>query len=411
MPEWAPRVIYVSAYAREIWQPRIQAVSNAWIQAERDSVAAGIRKSALQHVSPERLPELLRAEAARGLLVLPLGQVPKVTGYQSATKELKPGDAFDYKVAITRPEHAAAWIEAWASSDDREIGRLLSTPECCTEAFLKYWVQEKWIDLTWPTRGEGAYNGLLRWLGVRGVSHLPCSPNCWETICLQDALLDNMADNQPTEWRWLEQMLSWPTLWTSLNGIAEITNPVLKMSVPTDPLDEKAEVRFLGSDYPDEGAQGKVFPFRAKIEKALLDKTQISSLDNGFKTMETQNAAHEVLLKKLEGMEFGTVLDLGCGDGTLLTKIKCERRVGVESDPARANKAKGRIHRVEQGDCTDPVFLHNLFASEFPINLVIAQKDRNPAHKLPPGSAYVLLYTYEGKVEASLIPCQTLLTQ
>lgn len=398
MPEWAPRVIYVSAHAREVWQPRIQAVSNAWIKAERDSVAGGIRKSALQHVSPERLPELLREEAARGLLVLPLGQVPKVTGYQSATKDLKPGDAFDYKVAITRPEHAAAWTQAWADKDDRAIGRLLSTPECCIEAFQKYWVQEKWMDLTWPTRGGGDYNGLLRWLGVRGVSHLPCNANCeptWDMYCDLGA---NMKINHPPEAEWLGQMLSWPTLWTSLNGIAEITNPILRMSVPTDPLDEKAEVRYLGSGYPDEGAQGKSFPFRAKHQKALLDKTQTGLL-NGFATMEAQQAAHTVLLSKLTG-PYGTVVDLGCGDGTLLTQVRCKRRVGVESDSARAKAASAKLDRVILGDCQDPAVLYKLFMEEQP-DLIIAQRDRNPAETLQP--AKVLSYTYEGKVEAELL--------
>jgi hypothetical protein len=401
LPEWAPRVIYVSAHAREVWQPRISAISNAWIEAERDSVAAGIRKSALQHVSPDRLPELLREEAARGLLVLPLGQVPKVTGYQSATKELKPGQAFDYKVAITRAEHAAEWTEAWQRSDDRAIGRLLSTPECCVEAFQKYWVEERWMDLTWPTHQHetetDGYNGLLRWLGVRGVSHLPCSPTCVETNMMYSNLLEVM---KAPEDGWLHEMLSWPTLWTSLNGIAEITNPVLRMSVPTDPLMEKVEVRFMGWGYPDEGASGKVFPFSLRPEKALSQKSENNPADNGFKTQLAQDAAHAVLLGLVNG-HYGTVLDLGCGDGTLLRKIRCKRRVGIESDPARA--AKAQIDRVVVSNCQDPAVLYKVIGEEKP-DLIIAQRDRNPANTLT--APNILSYSYEGNIEAELI-CQT----
>lgn len=179
LPEWSPRITWSSAGARETWQPRIQAVSQAWVVVERDSVAAGIRPSALQHVSSEELPALMKTEAARGLIVLPLAQVAKTGAYQSASVTLQPGAPFDYKCAITQFAQAAAWATAYEANDDDVIGQLLGTPECCRRAFKRFWVDEHWMDLTvpcapWapptnaPTTSQDALqstNGLLRWLG------------------------------------------------------------------------------------------------------------------------------------------------------------------------------------------------------------------------------------------------------
>jgi len=460
LPEYDPRVIYVSTLAREVWAPRISAISNAWIALERDSVAAGIRTSALQYCSYDELPALLAREAQRGLLVLPLSKAPAPSGYRSATGT---GPQTHYRIAITRPEHAAAWTQAWAKQDDHKIGELLSTPPCCRDAFDRYWKQERWFDLTWPTRstetssgrpeiGHGlsesdAYNGLLRWLGVRGVSHLPCSPTCAPTLALQGQLLGLMATSFPNEADWLRQMLSWPTLWTSLGGIAEITNPILRMSVPSDALASKAEVRHEGTGYPVEGASGTTFPFRLIAPQSepqplpFLHKKNVSQGTpepsssllgrplteeeksrvptafhwlrvvptglgkalqrcNGFNTVDAMNKAHQELLQTLWGAEYRTVLDLGCGDGTLLTKIPCTRRVGIESDPHVAKEAETRLDRVIVGDCTDAALLSKVLSEEYP-DLVIAQRDRNPADTLR--DYPVLSYSYENGADPPIL--------
>lgn len=178
LPEYEPRVIWSSATAREIWQPRIAAVSRAWLLAERESVAAGIRPSALQNVTTEELPVLMKELAPRGLIVLPLAQTTRTQGYQSATRPARVGEVLDYRCAITRPEHAAEWADAWNRSDDDAIGKLLGTPECCRRFFDRVWKQERWMDTTvsmstplpngtvmhseWP---EDGLNMLWRWQG------------------------------------------------------------------------------------------------------------------------------------------------------------------------------------------------------------------------------------------------------
>src|SRR5690606_3007959 len=97
-----------------------------------------------------------------------------------------------------------------------------------------------------------------------------------------------------------------------------------------------------------------------------------------FSSLAAQDAAHRTLLQAAPG-PFGTIVDLGCGDGTLLTKIPARRRVGIERDPARARHA--RVDRVVVGDCTDRALVERILSEERP-DLVIAQRDRNPPDTL-----------------------------
>ena len=401
IPEYAPRTTWASPLAREVWQPRIQRVSSTYLEVERELVIRGIRQSALQNVTPEALPGLMRALAPHGVTVLPLGQTPRAQGYTSATRALKPSEAYDYRVAVTRPEYAGSWVWAWEKGDNETIGSLLGYPECCRRFFERVWVGERWMDSTIPmSRSETtirppAVNMLLRYLGVRPVSHLPCSFHCQPSLTRYEETLGVMQDRWSDEAVWLRDILSWPVRWTGLHGIAEITTPVSRTSAATDATAERLEVRYLGTGYPAEGAKGVDFPHKttacapAKVVPLPLVRTSRPEY-NGWSSVAAMDAAHRQLLDVLTG-PYGTVLDLGCGDGTLLSKIPARRRVGVERDTVRARHAR-TLDRVIEGDCTDPALVQRVLDEERP-DLVIAQSDRNPPHTLTGCS--VLSYSYE----------------
>lgn len=438
LPEFAPRISWVSARAREVWAVRLSRISNAYLQTERNLVAAGARPSALQHVSPEQLPVLLAAEAKRGNLVLPLAQVAKATSYQSAPVPLQSGAPFDYRCAITRPENAERWATAWNAGDNDAIGGLLGYPACCREFFKRYWVTERWMDTTWPMallssphpddsrsalaseghtalaspRAEAAQrlsrieregaragadiNMLWRWFGVRSVSHLPCSFGCAQSSTQGAASIRQMAATHPDEARWLEDVLSWPVRWTSLRGIAEITTPIFRAAVPSDAVAEMLEVRYEGVGYPVEGARGDGFPFRSTPTPAptiqIARPAARNPAVNGFFNIAAQSTAHSKLLAAIDpGTTFDCVVDLGCGDGELLLKVPARRRVGVETHSVSAFMAEMRLDKVIVGDCTSPEVLQQVFAEK--PDLIIAQRNRNPVESLP--GYLVLSYSYD----------------
>lgn len=433
LPEFAPRISWASVLARETWAPRIAAISNAWLETERDLVAAGRRPSALQNIHPDNLPELMAEEARRGLIVMPLGKTARSDGYQSAMQPIT--DQWDYRCAITRVAQANDWATAWANSDNAKIGELLGYPLCCRKFFERVWVNEKWFDTTVPMAllpsphssaryardegqpapsprgcepagrvdggGEGTevsgINGLWRWLGVRSVSHLPCSFTCVDSVVQGGLNLEVMRRRFPEEAAWMTDILSWPVKYTSFRGIGELTTPVCRISVPTDALAERVEIRYMGAGYPAEGAKGLGFPFRTDVTPPVTMQIGRPSAQNpavnGFSSLTAMQAAHNRLLEAVGPGPYGTVVDLGCGDGTLLSRIPAKRRVGVELQAKACREAEQRLDRVVQDDCMRPL---TLLHEEKP-DLVIAQRERNPPETL---TGYrVLSYSYEEGAE------------
>src|SRR5512145_2605229 len=66
------RVSWVADRAKEVWQPRLQRISRAWLEIEWRSVVAGIRPCGATMVSPEDLVERAGTWLEHGLACLPL---------------------------------------------------------------------------------------------------------------------------------------------------------------------------------------------------------------------------------------------------------------------------------------------------------------------------------------------------
>ena len=373
------RVSWVSERARGVWQPRIAKVRDAWLDTERRSVAAGLRRCALQHGDVHDLPRLAAAAAEHGLTALPLVR----EGARDIT----------YRVAIARPHDALAFRSAWRDGDDTAMGTLLGYPACCVEFFRRTWVDESATDTTWAMAtgsdrtaaatveidGAPESNILWRWLGVRAVPHLPCSARCEETRRLANAMLDVARSAGLTqEAAWLLDILSWPVEWSALHGIAEIKTPVLKIAARSDATARRRVVRRHGSGYPAEGARGVAFPYRRQapaaaehvsIHVASSARRASSTVEshwaaNGFPTEAAMREAHAPIVKIAAGVLGGrraTVLDLGCGNGALLRAIAEGRPhtsvVGVDCDDARVAHARRVLaalpHALFAGDMFD----------------------------------------------------------
>jgi len=331
------RVVWSSAQAQSVWEPRISAVSNYVMDMEREACLRG--RVALQFFSPENLPGITRWAASRGLMALALNPTVAAGSYSSTPKEYVSGQPWTIRVAICLPMLATTFFNAWKSGDNTAIGSALGYPPCCIDFFNRIWVDDKFLDTTWPmavkqwnhaptmieVSGPSECNILLRWLGVRAVPHLPCSFDCKRTTEFSKTFLD--VSREP--YQWLMEMLSWPVEWSALHGIAEIKTPILKIMSRTDHTNDKYTVRRVGWKYPAEGARGLVFPFRSQSEQEPLLWT-----DNGFESLEAMNDAHRVILD-ISKKDVSSIHDLGCGNGYLLSKFdkifpKTVRLVGVD---------------------------------------------------------------------------------
>jgi hypothetical protein len=343
------RTIWASEEAKRIWVPRIAKISLAWEKIER------LRPNALQLISPTDLIKVSEEIAHTRKIVLPLQMQGMANSYYQTVEAYDPSKKWGYRVAICSPFAADMWVSAWKAQDNNAIGRILGYPKCCRAFFERVWGPN--VDTTWEmaihtpnaamsgnkaTIGDGTFsipasNILLRWIGVRLVSHLPCSFNCAETLKVAQENWDLGKEEFGEELLWIQEMLSWPIEWSALHGIAEIKTPILKISTRTDATPEKYTVRYMGNTYPLHGARGNVFPYRKESPKVVDMWTE-----NGFTSLGAMREAHNVLLPLIPS-GLNNVLDLGCGNGALLKQIECENRYGIDHIPGVINSARSNI--------------------------------------------------------------------
>jgi Methyltransferase domain len=284
--------------------------------------------------------------------------------YSSTPTRREPGKPFAVTAAVGRLDDVTEFSEAWRASDDAAIGELLGYPPCCRDFFRRVWVQQRLVDTTWAmarnrlTPANGTHvlevsgpppaNILWRWASVRAVPHLPCAFDCTATVDLGKQLLGvGVEGGYADEMGWIEEILSWPVEWSALHGIAEVKTPILKVVTRTDATASRYVVRRAGTGWPREGSTGLTFPFQVP-ERALVSdsagfhrglehpitltrkpaRPDWYHRENGFSSRHGMERAHEPLVttarRALDGRA-GAVLDLGCGNGALLSKIVAGR--------------------------------------------------------------------------------------
>jgi len=361
LPEWT-RIIWNSNDAKLIWESRIREISNAFLSIEKKLVLQGIKPSWLTSMTEVEYEETTNSIQNTNFVLYILNKTPISNSYISSSQNYVEGQPYNYRVVLTHKNNLEDWKTAWGDNDNLSIGRLLGFPDCCQKFFQKYWVDQKFLDTSWPmsldgTQGPKECNILLRWLGVRAVSHLPCSFNCKETYSIARTNIDwAISNGYSQEMEWLEEMLDWPIQWSALHGIAEIRTPILKISARTDATADLVVVDRPGFSYPKEGSSGTKFPYINKAKSIITNNNAFKRsillekqwLDNGFSTFEAMSHSHQILLETLNDLDKTkqyNIIDFGCGNAELLksiqqTKLKNSKLHGVEIDADRFSRIK-----------------------------------------------------------------------
>ena len=300
------RQTWASAAARDAWEGRLQEASRGWAAAEVESVKFGLRRAALVSEAVEGLPSV-----------------------QVGNRWAVGPEAEQLAIALRL-------------GDDRAVGRLLGFPECCVNFFMRTWAQGT-RDTTWQmlgmAKGPIEANILGRWLGMRWVTHLPCSFQCEETVAIGQKMRALVPSTHAAT---IDEVLSWPVEWSALHGAAEIKYPVCKIVTGTGYTATKLIVRREGTRYPAEGVRGLVFPYRQTAPAQPLEFRRPAYTENGFTSQVAQDAMHLMVLEELrQHPPKGLTLDLGAGNGELMKKIAANFHVpvnGVEVDVSKTHQ-------------------------------------------------------------------------
>ena len=374
------RLSWASDLAEGVWKPRFEAAALMVRHVEVLSVQEGRRAAALLRCTARELPAMVQRLARTGLMAAPVEITGTPTGvYTNGTAPYDPRQPPSFAVVVGR--HTALvsdFAEAWSARDDVHIGQMLGYPKCCTEFFARTWGSGA-LDTTWQmtvrttkdpevrvqeVRPMMGTNVLWRYVGLRAVFHLPCSFSCVESseLALVHGELAN-GHGYAADWRTLSDVLSWPVEWSALHGIAEIKTPILRISTRTDATAEKLSLRVVGTSLPDEASHGLghayappvkaprrpvVLPtpvMRPHADPEHVVRRNESARANGFVTIEAMARSHAPIVQaahQVVGGRRGMVLDLGCGDGTLVKTI-CE--IGDDLHPAGVDQ-RGDVVRL-----------------------------------------------------------------
>lgn len=218
------RIIWHNSAARDKWSDRIQEIDQTFMRVERQSILQGIRGVSLQPLSRLEFRTALEWATQNGLKVRIVQSVRSFEGFSQSYTE---GDDF-YITAISNTQEALENPEKY-----------LGYPKCCEKFFYKHF--PKIIDPIWQWAGEKSElgripiesNPLLRYMNIRFLPHIPCNPNCQESVVLGKKM-KALYPTQTTEW--MDELLSLPITWDCYRGVVIVKTPLFRIvtgSVPT----------------------------------------------------------------------------------------------------------------------------------------------------------------------------------
>jgi hypothetical protein len=283
------RMSWVSNAARAQWAPRFRRLASACAEMEQHSVIGGIRSCTLLKIAPNDLSRRIEYLATHNLEVLPLELKIGGRGLPADARTSQPDSGsgrLHFAIAVGAASVLATLKPAWDAQDHAAIGALLGFPPCCVDFFKREYRQNGRLDTVWPmalarttaapacteptvteceASGPWQTNIFWRAAGLRAVPHRPCSFVCSATIDLARRLVAAGRDvGLAEEMSWLEEILSWPVVWSALHGIAELKSPVVRMITRTDATARKYTISRRGESVPAEAARGLVAPYRRR---------------------------------------------------------------------------------------------------------------------------------------------------
>lgn len=308
---------WASIVERQWFAPLVNNACYAYTQLERLSVASGLRKYAWQFIRLEEFVPLAAWAQNHGLVIIPTSDVWLPIEYSSTTPAPSGAKTNAFRAVFCKPEDVHALDLSIFQFENKNIPRvaeMLGFPTCCARAFESTWSQQEAIDTTWEQVGDGKLDAaaryastLLRWMGLRYVPHLPCSFHCdasqelgmkFFELGLKSGFVDEML--------FIREALNWPMYSSRLFGIAEHITPCLKIVTRSTWTPTKEEFTVSGSYTKPEAHWWT---------------------DNGFTDPQVMMTAHNTIIAAIKDVlpHRTFIMDLGCGNGMLLRRLKTHR--------------------------------------------------------------------------------------
>lgn len=262
--------VWRSAEMKFKWAGRLKMARSLHDRAEYEMVRQCCRKCATLHIGPRDYDARIERIARDGLVWLPIQRTKTYGGFSHKHFPTDAGDPNStvYGVLARILEDAEAFRTAsgygvengMATTDHGSIGDLLGFPKCCCSFFNEVWPlgyydplwqaavntegMEKVNETHINVRGSVFAHQLLRYLGFRITSHLPCSFTCEETVKVGQVWLKVMRDLDPLGTDALLDILRLPVRWRCYRGVAIIETEAFVCSTNSMPTEKEYVIDF-----------------------------------------------------------------------------------------------------------------------------------------------------------------------
>lgn len=294
------RLVWNSEGARARYETTISEAMSLHDRAEYEMVRLGERKCGTLHLYPHSFDDTIEQVQKDGMVWLPIQWSGNYSGFSHYHVPTTPGDPNSscYGVIARNLDDAEMFRTASAYNgrnagkvDHEVIGELLGFPPCCTKFFVDEWGRG-FFDPMWQSavaaknaavtdrqadvEGHVHTNQMLRYNGLRTVSHFPCSLDCQESIKVGEVWLDVMQKINPDATAYLVELLEMPLIWTCLHGIAIVETPIFTIITNSMPTKERWTVMYNapGKDKPAD----VLLPLGTDVDYEELTKVMVEQL-------------------------------------------------------------------------------------------------------------------------------------
>lgn len=261
------RGMWTNPAAQAEWEPRLARARFLMADLRWRSVGWQRRSAALLRLTHAEAVYVAAQLPRYSLALMPLDGHP--TGPAS-------------KYLVGSPQAQRMYLDARTAGAADDMQRLLGVPDCCNAASARREAMGLY-DRAWSAHTDAgtcnvtelstaAISPLFHAIGLTFVDHAMCSYECEATRTYVGQLLEGV-----TKWRaalgddvaWAVEFLAANASWSSLHGIAEVANGLIKVAYSTDAIGARVDIAWTTGHSPRESAHGLVFPFVAPTRPQL----------------------------------------------------------------------------------------------------------------------------------------------
>lgn len=290
MPSFT-RIQWASKKIKDVWETRFNNAYGLFHRLEKESVIHGLRNVTTGHIPHHMYNEVVRDLNKKGLIYLPLVKIAPYSGRMNYHPPVREGQPWTYYGVIANNiTDAEAFAHATEIDDHKSMGKLLGYPECCSEAFEETF-RKGYTDPIWQqamntnekhivTKEDNLIrlkntpweiNPMLNIYPIGVQFHLKCSFDCEHSLKMARDWIDLGNKIDVKGLKEVEMFLRMPMEWDCWKGIAYIRSPLFKIAYNSNQSKQKFIVQVEGDYYPEDGANGKEFPYSEKTPIAFMN--------------------------------------------------------------------------------------------------------------------------------------------